>query len=99
MDVLVMGQDDLCVFGAAGRLMNLEEGVLRELSERFKDRLIYCTPLDEEYGKERVAVGIDLSGTVLTGEGNAYPECAALGINALAPHPEEVKAFLNFLFE
>ena len=98
-DVVTMGEEDLCVIGAAGRLMDLEEGPLSELSEIYKDRLIYCEPLDEEYGKDRVAVGIDLSGTILAGEGNPYPEGAALGINAHAPHPEEVKKFLSFLFE
>ncbi len=97
MDVLVMEEEDLCVIGAAGRLMDLEEGPLSEFPELYKDRLIYCEPLDEEYGKERVPVGIDLSGTILTGEGNPYPEGAALGINARAPHPEEIKKFMSFL--
>ena len=55
--------------------------------------------VEEDYGKEYVPIGIDLSGTILTGAGEAYVEGAVLGINALAPHPEQAEIFLSYLFE
>ena len=97
LDVLVMDPEDLRSIGASGRLMDLEDERVRAIMDSYPDRLVYCEPIDEEYGKDQVAVGIDLFGTVLTDESGAYPEGAALGINALAPHPEEAAVFLRFL--
>lgn len=99
LDVLVMEKDRLLVIGASGRLMDLETEQMRTIYERYQDRLVYCEPINEEYGKDWVPVGIDLSGTVLVGEDGAYLEDAVLGISALAPHPEEAETFLAFLFE
>lgn len=99
LDVLVMGKEQLQTIGATGRLIDLADERLSAIHERYKDRLIYCEPADEEYEKDLVPVGIDLSGTILCGEGHAYPDGAALGINALAPHLEDVEIFLTYLFE
>ena len=60
--------------------------------------MIYCEPLDQEYGKDAVPVGIDLSGSILA-DSQAYTDDVALGVNALAPHPEQIKVFLAYLFE
>ena len=67
--------------------------------QRYKDRLIYCEPLDEGYGKELVPIGIDLSSTVLVGEERPYTVGTALGVNALTSHPEQVEIFLAYLFD
>ena len=99
LDVLIMEEDRLQAIGAAGRLMDLENEQVRTICERYQDRLVYCKPLEEDYGKEYVPIGIDLSGTILTGADKAYVEGAVLGINALAPHPEQVEIFLSYLFE
>lgn len=99
LDVLIMEEDRLQAIGASGRLMDLESEQVRTIYKRYEDRLVYCKPLEEDYGKEYVPIGIDLSGTVLTGEDGAYIDGAVLGINALAPHPERVEIFLSYLFE
>lgn len=99
LDVLVMERERLLVIGSSGRLMDLETEQMRTIYERYQDRLVYCEPINEEYGKDWVPVGIDLSGTVLVGDDSAYLEEAVLGISAFAPHPEEVETFLAFLFE
>lgn len=99
LDVLVMEEEDLLAIGASGRLLDLEDERVSGLLERYQDRLVYCTPLREDYGKEQVAVGIDLSGTCLVGEYKAYPEGCVLGISTMAPHLDQVEVFLNYLFE
>ena len=98
LDVLVMEPERLRKIGEGGRLMDLENEKMAAVAERYADRLIWCEPKEEEeYGKERVPVGIDLSGSLLTGTYGAYEEGAALGVNALAPHPEEVEVFLRYV--
>lgn len=99
LDVLVMEKDRLQTIGTSGRLMDLEDQRMRNIFERYRDRLVYCEPLKGDYEKTSVPVGIDLSGTILTGEGSAYPDGAALGVNALTSHPEQVEVFLAYLFE
>ncbi len=73
LDVLVMEKEQIKAIGASGRLMDLEDERLRTIYEQYKDLLVYCEPFDEDYGKTLVPVGIDLSGTILTGENQAYP--------------------------
>lgn len=99
LDVLVMEPDRLQVIGASGRLMDLEDERVSEMLEPYEDRLIYCEPLDEEYGKETVPIGINLSGSILTEQYEAYNEGAAMGINALASHVDQAEVFLAYLFE
>lgn len=95
LDVVVMERERLRALGAGGRLMDLEDERMAEVLDRWGDRLIWCEPLDGSYGKEQVAVGIDLSGTALAGR--LYPD-AALGTNALAPHPDRTALFLGYVF-
>ena len=99
LDAVVLEQDRLRAMGSAGRLMDLEDDRVHSLMETYGDRLIWCVPQEETYGKTEVPIGIDLSGSALVGEGRAYGEDAALGINALAPHPEQTEVFLRYLFE
>lgn len=99
LDVLVMEEEDLLAIGASGRLLDLKDERVAHLLERYQDRLVYCEPFREDYGKELVPVGIDLSGTPLVGEYRAYPEGGVLGISAVAPHLDQVEVFLTYLFE
>ena len=98
LDVLVMEPDRLRAVGAAGRLMDLEDPRTADLFRIYADRLVWCEPNDKSYGRETVAVGIDLSGSLLAGVDRAYPD-AALGVNALSPHPEQAAVFLRYLFQ
>ncbi|MBQ9251550.1 MAG: hypothetical protein IJ188_02800 [Clostridia bacterium] len=98
-DVWVAEAEDLIVVGAGGRLMDLSTAQAAALREKYQDRFIYCTPLREDYSTEPVPIGIDLAGTALTGEYCAYPEGAALGINAYTSRLDQVEIFLDYLFE
>lgn len=98
-DVVVMERDGIEALGATGRLMDLEDERLAGLAERWADRLVWVAPQDESYGKQQVAVGIDLTGSMLVGDYCAYPEGAVLGISAQAPHPDQAERFLHYLLE
>jgi hypothetical protein len=83
--------------GEAGRLLDLAAEPYRELFSGWEDRFVYCIPYDEEYSKDPVPVGIDISGSDLYKTYGLYPEGAVLGIGAYTKHPEEVVRFLTFL--
>lgn len=100
LDVLVMPREDLAAVGASGRLMDLRDERTRALFEAYADRLLWVTPAEQTDGDgEPVPVGIDLSGTMLVGEGAPYGEDAALGVSALSPHPDQAEVFLRYLFQ
>lgn len=99
LDLVVMERDNLEAVGATGRLMDLEDERTADLFERYKDRLIYCTPIDEEYGKERVPVGFDISDSVLMTKYHIYPENCAIGIGSYAQHLEAVEQYLAFILK
>jgi len=97
-DVWIAGAEDVIAIGEAGRLMDLNDDAMASIREKYADRFIYCTPLDESYSDQPVPIGIDLAGTALTGEYSAYPEGAALAVNASTQRPEQVLVFLDYLF-
>lgn len=97
-DVWIAGAEDVIAVGEAGRLLDLNGDAAASIREKYADRFIYCTPLDESYSDQPVPIGIDLAGTALTGEYSAYPEGAALAVNASTQRPEQVIVFLDYLF-
>ena len=97
-DIWVAEAEDIIAVGEGGRLMDLNGEGAAALKARYGDRFIYCTPLDESYSDQPVPVGIDLSGTTLTGEYSAYPNGAVLGVNAYTKHLDQVIVFLDYLF-
>jgi len=97
-DIWVAEAEDIIAVGEGGRLMDLNGEGAAALKERYGDRFIYCTPLDESYSDQPVPVGIDLSGTTLTGEYSAYPNGAVLGVNAYTKRLDQVIVFLDYLF-
>jgi len=97
-DVWVAEAEDVIAVGAGGRLMDLDGPDAAVLKERYGDRFVYCTPLDESYSDQPVPIGIDLAGTALTGEYSAYPNGAVLGVNAYTGRLDQVVVFLDYLF-
>ena len=97
-DVWIAPAEDIAAVGEAGRLMDLNSDAAAPLKERYGDRFVYCTPLNVSYSTEPVPVGIDLSGTSLVGEFSAYPDGAALGVNAYTKRFDQVVVFLNYIF-
>lgn len=98
-DIWIAEAEDIVAIGEAGRLMDLNSAQAAPLKARYGDRFVYCTPLREDYSKEPVPVGIDLTGTALTGEYKAWPNGAALGVNAYTKRLDQVLVFLDYVFE
>ena len=96
-DVWVAEAEDVIAIGETGRLMDLNTNDV--LKEKYSARFVYCKPLDESYSDQPVPIGIDLSGTALTGEYSAYPNGAVLGVNAYTQRPDQVVVFLDYLFQ
>lgn len=99
LDGIVMGNGSLAALGKSGRLMDLDSEECASIKEKYGDRFIYSEPFDEEYGKDMVPVGIDISDSRLVTEYNIYPLDTALGIGALSTRVESVELFLDFIFE
>lgn len=96
-DVWVAEAEDVIAIGETGRLMDLNNSDV--LREKYSDRFVYCTPLREGYSDAPVPIGIDLTGTALVGEYNAYPDGAVLGVNAYTQRLDQVIVFLDYLFQ
>ena len=75
-----------------------ESDVVSEIYAKYKDHLVYCEPYDEEYEKDLVPVGIDISDSLLITKYHLYEGDCALGISAYTSRPEGVETFLEFLF-
>jgi len=97
-DVWIAPAEDVVAVGEGGRLMDLNSDAAAPLREKYGDRFVYCTPADKGYSDGPVPVGIDLAGTALVGEYRAWPEGAALGINAYTKRMDQVLVFLDYLF-
>jgi hypothetical protein len=97
-DVWVAQAEDVIAIGEAGRLLDLDSDAAAVIKEKYGDRFVYCTPLDESYSTGPVPIGIDLAGSSLTGEYSAYPGGAALGINAGTRRLDQALVFLDYLF-
>ena len=97
LDVLVMEQEDIETIGEVGRLLDLEDERMGDFAERWAGRLVYVKPT-VEYKKDWVPVGIDIAGSILVDEYNAYPDGAVLGVSAQAGHLDQVEVFLDYIF-
>ena len=97
MDALTMEKESLLATGASGLLLDLESERCTSIREKYADRFVYCKPYDEDYGKEKVAVGIDISDSRLMTKYHIYAESCVIGICAYAEHLEAVEAFLDFV--
>ncbi|MCQ2500846.1 MAG: hypothetical protein MJ117_05825, partial [Lachnospiraceae bacterium] len=61
-------------------------------------RFLYCEPFDEEYSTEPVAVGIDVSDSILMTKYHVYVNSCALGIGAKSGDLEAVETFLDYIY-
>lgn len=99
LDGIVMGNGSLAALGKSGRLMDLDREECASIKQKYGDRFIYSEPYDEDYGKDMVPVGIDISDSRLVTEYKVYPLDAALGIGALSDNIESVELFLDFILQ
>lgn len=99
LDGIVQGTGSLAALGKSGRLMDLDSEECASIKAKYGDRFIYSDPYDEDYGKDKVAVGIDISDSKLVTEYKVYSADIALGIGALSENVDSVEKFLDFIFE
>lgn len=99
LDLIAMEKEDIEELGTRGRLLDLSRPEAAEIMNLYADRLIYATPVDEEYSTEPVPIGIDLSDTVLVSKYHIYPDSCAVGVSSNCPHMDAVLKFLSFVLE
>ena len=80
-------------------LLDLGSEECSAIREKYSDRLVYCTPYDEEYSEEQVPVGIDLSDSLLISKYHLYPSDCVLGISAYTGRLESAEMFLDFVLQ
>jgi hypothetical protein len=99
LDAVTMTPSALALYGETGRLMDLSRQECAEIAEKYGDRLIYSTPIDEEYSSEPVPVGIDVSDSLLMTKYGIYAEDegCALGIGANSRNIDAVGVFLDYI--
>ncbi|MDO4617727.1 MAG: hypothetical protein Q4B03_09815 [Lachnospiraceae bacterium] len=98
LDAVTMEADALTALGQSGRLTDLDSEVCASIKEKYGDRFLYCEPYDTEYSTEPVAVGIDISDSILMTEYHIYTDSCALGIGAYSQNIEAVEAFLDYIY-
>ncbi len=99
LDAITMEADALTALGESGRLMDLNSEECESIREKYGDRFLYCEPYDTEYSTEPVAVGIDISDSILMTEYNIYTDSCALGIGSYSGNIEAVEAFLDYILD
>ena len=99
LDGIVQGSGSLAALGKSGRLMDLDSEECASIKAKYEDRFIYSEPYDEEYEKDLVPVGIDISDSKLVTEYGIYKTDIALGIGANSEHVDAVEKFLDFILK
>ncbi len=97
LDVLTMGKEGIIKIGESGRLADLSTPEYSVFREKYGDRFIYCTPIDEEYSTEPVPVAIDVSDSLLVTKYHLYDGDCFLGIGEYTKRAEAVETFLEFI--
>ena len=98
LDACTMSKDALISFGESGRLLDLDNEKCSSIKEKYGDRFLYCQPIDEAYSTEAVAVGIDISDSILMTKYKMSDKDCALGISAYSENIDAVEKFLDYIF-
>lgn len=99
LDGIVQETGSIAALGKTGRLMDLDSEECASIKAKYGDRFVYSEPFDEGYGKDKVAVGIDISDSKLVTEYGVYTLDIALGIGANSGRIDAVEKFLDFILE
>lgn len=98
LDAITMENDSLAALAQSGRLMNLDDERCTSIKKKYGERFIYYTPpKDDKDHKEPIAVGIDLSDSLLMTEYHIYTGSCALGIGAKSENINQVEDFIDFV--
>lgn len=98
LDAVTLPKAQLQAVGSSGRLLDLTSEKAAGLAAKYADRLVTCVPRDQDSGTGPVAVGIDVSDSLLVTKYHLYGEDCVLGVGAKAEHINAVKTFLDFIF-
>ena len=99
LDCVTMTCDQLELLGQSGRLLDLDSEECASIKEKFGDKFLYATPYDSEYSDQPVAIGIDISDSILMSEYDIYADSCAIGIGANTQNLEAVEAFLEYIYK
>ncbi len=99
LDIVCMRREELEALGKSGRLLDLQSDAAMGLSEKYRDRLVYSIPYDEDYSTEPVAVGIDVSDSLLMTEYRIYERSCVLALSAYTSRVPEAAAFLDWILD
>jgi hypothetical protein len=98
LDAITMEKDSLTALGQSGRLLDLNDKRCAAIKKKYGNRFLYYTPSeDDKEHTEPVAVGIDLSDSILVTEQHVYGKSCALGIGAKSENLKEVEDFLDYV--
>ena len=99
IDAITMSKDSLAALGQSGRLFDLNDEACASLKEKYADRFIYYTPVNDEEHTAPIPVGIDVSDSLLVTKYKVYSGDCALGVGAHSENIKEVEDFLRFILE
>lgn len=100
LDAITMENESLVALAKSGRLLDLNDEKCSAIKEKYGDRFIYYTPPDDDKEHtEPIAVGIDLTDSILMTKYSIYPDSCALGIGAKSENINEVEDFIDFVLE
>ena len=99
LDLITMFPEQLAPLGHSGRLLDLSLERCMGLREKYADRLIWYEPPEDAEETEPVAIGFDVSDSLLVTKYGIYPETAALGIGAETTRLDAVEQFLEFILQ
>lgn len=99
IDAITMSKDSLAALGQSGRLFDLNDEACASLKEKYADRFIYYTPVNDEEHTAPIPVGIDVSDSLLVTKYQVYSGDCALGVGAHSENIKEVEDFLRFILE
>lgn len=98
LDAITMEKDSLAALGQSKRLMDLNDERCASIKKKYGSRFVYYEP--EETTEDTpgpVAVGIDVSDSILVTKYHVYKDSCALGIGAQSKNLQEVEDFLDFI--
>ena len=91
LDLVTLEEPGLVALGESGRLLDLTG---EEAFAPYADRFVTCIPYDEEYSRDPVPIGIDLSDSRLMREYGLYEDSCVLGVSAYTSRKEAVADFI-----
>ena len=98
LDAITMEKDSLAALGQSRRLMDLNDERCASIKKKYGDRFVYYEPKEPtEEIPGPVAVGIDVSDSILITKYHVYKDSCAIGIGASSKNLQEVEDFLDFI--